>query len=75
MNKKEDSYTIPVINLSSEDTDAKLLKNGLHHTLHKNWSFPLGTSAVDVTKSTVSCGSGHTHWRDPKWETSSFGQW
>ena len=36
MNKKEDSYTVPVINLSSEDTDANLLKNGLHHTLHKN---------------------------------------
>ena len=36
MNKKEDSYTVPVINLSSEDTDAKLLKNGLHYTLNKN---------------------------------------
>ena len=32
-NKKKDSYTVPVINLSSEDLDTKPLKYGLHHVL------------------------------------------
>ena len=34
-------------------------------TLHKKWSFPLRISSVNVTKSAVSCGSGHIYWRRP----------
>ena len=35
------------------------------HTLHKKWSFPLGISSVNVTKSAGNCGFGHTYWRNP----------
>ena len=34
-------------------------------SLQKKWSFPLRTSAVNVTKSPVSCGFGHIFWRNP----------
>ena len=30
-------------------------------TLHKKYSFPLKTSQVNVTESTVSCGFGHMY--------------
>ena len=33
--------------------------------LHKKWSFPLRISLVNVTKSGVSCGFGHSYWRNP----------
>ena len=36
-----------------------------YHSLHKKWSFPLRISSVNVTKSAVSCGFGHIHWRNP----------
>ena len=45
----------------------------LLHSLHKKWSFPLRISTVNVTKSAVSCGFGHIHWRNPSWKTSFFG--
>ena len=32
------------------------------HTLHKKWSFLFRISAVNVTKSAVSCGFRHTYW-------------
>ena len=32
--------------------------------LQKKWSFPLGISSVDVTKSAVSSGFGHIYWRN-----------
>ena len=32
-------------------------------TLHKQWSFPLKISSVNVTKSAVSCGFGLIYWR------------
>ena len=31
-------------------------------TLHKNQSFPLRLSSLNVTKSAVSCGFGHSYW-------------
>ena len=43
--------------------------------LHKKWSFPLTISSINVTKSAVSCGFGHIHWRNPQWNTSCFVQW
>ena len=32
--------------------------------LHKEWSFSLRISPVNVTKSVVSCGFGHIYWRN-----------
>ena len=43
-----------------------------HKTPHKNWSFPLRISSVNVTKFAVFCGFGHIYWRNPWWKTSSF---
>ena len=43
-------------------------------TLHKEWSFPLRISSVNVTKSAVSCGFGHIYWRKSQWKTSYFVQ-
>ena len=43
--------------------------------LHKKWSFPLTISSINVTKSAVSCGYRHIHWRNPQWKTSCFVQW
>ena len=37
--------------------------------------FSIKHFSVDVTKSAVSCGLGHTHWRNPWWKTSFFVQW
>ena len=34
-------------------------------SLHKEWSFPLRISSVNVTKSAVSCGFGHIYWSNP----------
>ena len=34
----------------------------------KKWSFPLMTSSVNVTKSTVSCRFGHIYSRSPQWK-------
>ena len=34
-------------------------------TLHKNWSFPLRLSSVNVTKSVANCGLGYIYWRNP----------
>ena len=34
-------------------------------SLHKNWSFPLRISSVNVTKSTGICRFGHVYWRNP----------
>ena len=39
-------------------------------TLYKR--FPLRIASVNVTKCTVSCGSGHIYWRNPYWKTSYF---
>ena len=41
-------------------------------TLHKKYSFPLKTSQVNVTESTVSCGFGHMYWRNPLMENFIF---
>ena len=43
--------------------------------LHKKWSFPLGISSVNVTKSAICCRfDHHIYWRVPKWKTSFFVQ-
>ena len=34
-------------------------------TLHKKWRFPLRISSVNMTKSAISCGFGHIHWKNP----------
>ena len=39
-------------------------------TLHKKWSFPLGISSVNATKSAVYCGFGHIYWRNAQRKTS-----
>ena len=41
----------------------------------QKWSFPLRIFSVNVTKSSVSCGFGHIHWRNPSWKTLFFVQW
>ena len=33
--------------------------------LHKNWSFPLRISSINVTKSVGNWGFGHIYWRNP----------
>ena len=43
-------------------------------TQHKNWSFSLRISSVNVTKSTVCCGFGRIYWRNLWWKTSYFAQ-
>ena len=45
------------------------------HILHKNWSFPLRISAVNLTKSAVSCEFGHNYYRNPWWNTLLIVQW
>ena len=45
---------------------------GLIDTLHKEWSFPLRISSVNVTKSLRNCGFGHIYWRNPKRKNSFF---
>ena len=42
----------------------KLLKH-CQPSLPKKWSFPLGISSVNRTKSAVPCGFGHIYWRNP----------
>ena len=42
------------------------------HTMHKKWSFSLGISSVNVTKSAENCGFGHINWRNPQWKISFF---
>ena len=37
----------------------------IQQSLHKKWCFPLRISAINVTKSAVSCGFGHIYWRNP----------
>ena len=49
-------------------------KQLINSVLHKKWSFPLRNSSVNVTKSTVSFGFGHSYWRNPYWKTSFFVQ-
>ena len=43
-------------------------------SLHKKWSFPLGISSINVTKSTGNFGFGHIYCRNPSWKTSFFVQ-
>ena len=38
-------------------------------SLHKEWSFPLWTSSVIVTKSAGNFGFGHICWKNPSWKT------
>ena len=38
----------------------------------KKLSFPLNIFSVNVTKSAVSCGSGHLYWRNSEWKTLFF---
>ena len=42
--------------------------------LHQKWSFPLGISSVNVTKSADSSRFGHIYWRNAQWKTSFFVQ-
>ena len=65
-------------------------KNGYRHDTHvfditiltfltactvQKMKFPFRISSVNVIKSAVSCGSGHTYWRKPSWKTAFFVQW
>ena len=43
-------------------------------SLHKNWSFSLKISSVNVTKSAVSCRFDHIYGRNPEKKTSFFVQ-
>ena len=43
-------------------------------TMHKQWSFSLRISSVNVTKSAFSCGFGHIYWRKPHWKILFFVQ-
>ena len=47
-NKKKDSYTVPVINLSSEDLDTKPLKYGLHHSFTDKNKYVKRNIAVEL---------------------------
>ena len=38
------------------------------------WSFALGISSVNLTKSSEKCGFGHIYWRNSSWKTSFFVQ-
>ena len=40
--------------------------------VHKEWSFQLRISSVNLAKSAVSCGFHHICWRNPQWKTSFF---
>ena len=40
--------------------------------LHKNLSFPVRISSINVTKSTLHCGFAHIYWKNPSWKTSFF---
>ena len=42
---------------------------------NKQWSFPWRISSVNMTKSTVSCGFGHTYCGNLQRKTSFFVQW
>ena len=42
---------------------------------HKEGSFPLKISPINMTKTAVSCGFGHIYWRNPQWKTSFFAHW
>ena len=42
--------------------------------LHKKWSLSWRISPVNVTKFGVSCGFGHSYWRNFSWKTSCFVQ-
>ena len=57
----------PIVNLISLSTHSRALR--------KIWSFPLKISLVNVTKSAVSCGFGHSYRRKFQWKTSGFAQW
>ena len=53
--------------------DDSTKNKGTHwFTLHKNWSFPLRLSSVNVTKSARNCGFNHIYWRNQEWKTSFF---
>ena len=52
-NQKMEDLEKEVENLCKQRRDAKL------PSLNKKWSFPLIISSVDVTKSAISCKSGH----------------
>ena len=43
----------------------KMFSYTVQLSLHKKWSLPVGNSAVNVTKSAVSCGFSHSYWRNP----------
>ena len=40
--------------------------------LHKNWSFQLRISSVNVSKYAGNCGFGHIYWRNPYRKASFF---
>ena len=46
----------------------------MFHTLSRKWSFPLGISSVNVTRSAGNCEFGHFYWRNPKCKISFFVQ-
>ena len=52
----------------------KLLRLTTKLSLLKNWSFPLGISSVNVSKSSVNFGFGHIYWTNLKRKTSIFAQ-
>ena len=43
----------------------EILQNSQENILYNKWSFLLGISSVNVTKSAVSCGFGYIYWRNP----------
>ena len=49
---------------------SELMCWGRGSSLHKEWSFPLRISSVNVTKSAVSCEFGYIYWRNPQLKTS-----
>ena len=53
----------------------KCLKICFNTIMLKKWNFLFRISSVNVTKSAISCGFGHIHWRNPQWNTSFFVQY
>ena len=49
-----------------------VIQQWLLYSLHKEWSFLLTISSVNVTKSTNSCAFVQICWKNPYWKTSYF---
>ena len=65
---KNKTLFTPVINI----TETRVVLRTMANPLHKQLSFPLKTSSVNVTKSSASCRFGHIYWRSILMENLIF---